>query len=69
MQAGSKILDAHAAVHNVFNLGCHLVSVGHYRDPRTGALDDWAAAVDMPVFEFPEIESSALVITTPYIGA
>ena len=27
------------------------------------------AAVDMPVLEFPEIESSSLVITTPYIGA
>ena len=27
------------------------------------------AALDMPVLEFPEIELSALVITTPYIGA
>ena len=27
------------------------------------------AAVNMPVLEFPEIELSALVITTPYIGA
>ena len=27
------------------------------------------AATDMPVLEFPEIESSSLVITTPYIGA
>ncbi len=27
------------------------------------------AAVEMPVLEFPEIESSSLVITTPYIGA
>ena len=27
------------------------------------------AAVEMPVLEFPEVESSALVVTTPYIGA
>jgi multidrug efflux pump len=27
------------------------------------------AAVQMPVLEFPEIESSSLVITTPYVGA
>ena len=27
------------------------------------------AAVEMPVLEFPEIESSSLVITTPYVGA
>ena len=27
------------------------------------------AAVEMPVLEFPEIESSSLLITTPYVGA
>lgn len=27
------------------------------------------AALEMPVLEFPEIESSSLVITTPYVGA
>ena len=27
------------------------------------------AVFDMPVLEFPEIESSALIVTTPYIGA
>lgn len=27
------------------------------------------AAMDMPVLEFPEIESASLVITTPYVGA
>ena len=27
------------------------------------------AAVEMPVLEFPEIESSSLQITTPYVGA
>ncbi len=27
------------------------------------------AAIDMPVLEFPEIESSSLIITTPYVGA
>ena len=27
------------------------------------------AAVEMPVLEFPEIESSSLIITTPYVGA
>jgi putative transposase len=35
----------HAAVHNLFNLGRHLISAVHYRDLRTGAFDDWAAAV------------------------
>jgi putative transposase len=40
-----RFLDAHAAVHNLFNLGRHLISAGHYRDLRTGAFDDWAAAV------------------------
>jgi multidrug efflux pump len=27
------------------------------------------AAVEMPVLEFPEIESASLIITTPYVGA
>lgn len=27
------------------------------------------AAMDMPILEFPEIESSSLIITTPYVGA
>ncbi len=27
------------------------------------------AAIEMPVLEFPEIESSSLIITTPYVGA
>ena len=40
-----RFLSTHAAVSNLFNLGRHLVSAGHYRDLRSGAFGDWAAAV------------------------
>ena len=40
-----RFLSTHAAVSNLFNLGCHLVSAGHYRSLRAGAFGDWAAAV------------------------
>jgi putative transposase len=45
VRQAQQFLGAHAALHNLFNLGGHLVSAGHYRDLRTGAFDDWAAAV------------------------
>jgi putative transposase len=40
-----RFLSTHAAVSNLFNLGRHLVSAGHYRNLRAGAFGDWAAAV------------------------
>jgi putative transposase len=40
-----KFLTVHAAVHNLFNLGRHLVSASHYRDLRTSAFNDWSRAV------------------------
>ncbi|MEH6584722.1 MAG: DDE-type integrase/transposase/recombinase [Halioglobus sp.] len=40
-----RFLTAHAAVHNLFNLGRHLVSANHYRDLRLSAFEDWGRAV------------------------
>ena len=39
-----RFLGAHAAVSNLFNLGRHLVSAGHYWKLRAGAFNDWAIA-------------------------
>jgi len=36
-----RFLSVHAAVYNLFNLGRHLVSAGHYRDLRQGAFASW----------------------------
>jgi len=40
-----RFVSTHAAVSNLFNLGRHLVSAGHYRNLRAGAFGDWTAAV------------------------
>jgi putative transposase len=40
-----RFLDAHAAVHNLFNLGRHLVLAKHYRTLREDAFGEWARAV------------------------
>ncbi len=40
-----QFLGVHAVVHNVFNLGRHLVRAGHYRNLREGAFRLWATAV------------------------
>ena len=40
-----RFLGVHAAVHNLFNLGRHLVSAEHYRDLRISALNDWRLVV------------------------
>ena len=39
-----RFLGAHAVVHNLFNLGRHLVSANHYRDLRVSALAEWSRA-------------------------
>ena len=40
-----RFLGAHAAVHNLFNLGRHLVRAQHYRDLRISAFTEWSGAV------------------------
>ena len=40
-----RFLVAHAAAHNLFNLGRHLVRAQHYRDLRTSAFTEWNKVV------------------------
>jgi transposase-like protein len=40
-----QFLGVHAAVSNLFNLGRHLVSAGHYRDLRISAFSEWSRVV------------------------
>ena len=40
-----RFVTAHAAVHNLFNIGRHLVRAQHYRDLRIGAFAEWSRAV------------------------
>ena len=40
-----RFLSAHAAVHNLFNLGRHLVRAQHYRNLRISAFSEWSRAV------------------------
>ena len=40
-----RFLTVHAAVYNLFNLGRHLVSAGHYRELRIDAFGQWTIAV------------------------
>ena len=40
-----RVLGTHAAVYNLFSLGRHLVSAGHYRNLRTSAFTEWRRAV------------------------
>ncbi len=40
-----RFLGAHAAVHNLFNLGRHLIRTQHYRDLRMSAFAEWSRAV------------------------
>ncbi len=45
VRQAQRFLGAHAAVHNLFNLGRHLVSADHYRNLRGSALTEWGKAV------------------------
>jgi putative transposase len=45
MEQVQRFLNAHAAVHNLFNLGRHLVSAGNYRFFRARAFSSWGKAV------------------------
>ena len=40
-----KVLGAHAAVSNLFNLERHLIGAKHYRDLRVSAFAEWSKAV------------------------
>lgn len=40
-----RFLSVHAAVHNLFNLGRHLIGAEHYRTLRISAFNDWEVAV------------------------
>jgi putative transposase len=40
-----RFLGAHAAVHNLFNLGRHLIRAQHYRDLRISAFTEWSRVV------------------------
>jgi putative transposase len=45
MRQAQKFVATHAAVHNLFNLGRHLVRAQQYRDLRVGAFEEWGRAV------------------------
>ena len=40
-----RFVSAHAAVHNLFNLGRHLIRAQHYRDLRDSAFGEWSRVV------------------------
>ena len=40
-----RLLTVHAAVDNLFNLGCHLVKAAHYRNLREAAFNNGSSAV------------------------
>ena len=42
---GFLVGTARAAVHNLFNLGRHLVRAEHYRSLRVSAFEEWGRAV------------------------
>ena len=44
VRQAQRFLDTHAAVHNLFNLGRHLVKARHYRDLRISAFGEWSRA-------------------------
>ncbi len=45
VKQAQRFLGTHAAVSNLFNLGRHLVSANHYRNPRISAFSEWSRAV------------------------
>jgi putative transposase len=45
MHQAQRFLSAHAAVHNLFNLGRHLISAENYRYFRARAFSSWGKAV------------------------
>jgi len=45
VRQAQRFLGAHAAVHNLFNLGRHLASADHYRNLKGSAFTEWERAV------------------------
>jgi transposase-like protein len=45
MKQAQRFVTAHAAVHNLFNLGRQLIKAEHYRNLRISAFSDWGRAV------------------------
>jgi putative transposase len=45
MRQAQKFVATHAAVHNLFNLGRHLLRAQHYRGLRVSAFKEWGRAV------------------------
>ena len=45
VRQAQQFVTAHAAVHNLFNLGRHLVRAERYRNLRVSALAEWSRAV------------------------
>ncbi|MCP4045425.1 MAG: IS6 family transposase [Gammaproteobacteria bacterium] len=45
VRQAQRFVTTHAAVHNVFNLGRHLVSAEHYRKLRISAFAEWSSVV------------------------
>ncbi len=45
VRQAQRFLGAHAAVHNLFDLGLHLVMAEHYRNLRMSAFTEWGRAV------------------------
>ena len=44
-EQAQRFLGVHAAVHNLFNLGRHMVSANHYLSLRVSAFAEWNRAV------------------------
>lgn len=45
VKQGQRSLDAHTAVHNLFNLGRQLIRARHYRNLMISAFGEWSRAV------------------------
>jgi len=45
IRQAQRLLGAHAAVYNLFNLGCHLLSATNYRLLRLRAFASWERVV------------------------
>jgi putative transposase len=45
MRQAQRFVTTHAAVHNLFNIGRHLVKAEHYRNLRISAFSEWSRAV------------------------
>ena len=46
MRQAQRFLGVHSAVHNLFNLGRHLISAKHYREFRQRAFASWEYATE-----------------------